>query len=157
MIVMVTRPTSAKTAVRRISAWISRFCPESLTRTSPRRRTARHWQRSAFSSRSSRLVSERCEPRSVVPIGSTRTRAHCSRLAVAAPDEVVRRLEGMIRPRNPEVIVERRATEEEVQQIEVREARTVRRPHYISEPIGRVAGIESLYPENDVRCEGIHR
>lgn len=57
----------------------------------------------------------------------------------------------MIRSRNPEVTTERRATEEEVQEIEAREQRTVRRPYYIVEPIGRVSGLESLYPENDVR------
>jgi hypothetical protein len=67
------------------------------------------------------------------------------------PDAVVRKLEGMVRSRNPEVTIERRATDEEVQEIEVREARSVRRPHYISDPVGRVSGLEALYPENDLR------
>lgn len=67
------------------------------------------------------------------------------------PEEVVRRIERMIRSRNPEVTVERLATEEEVQEIEARERRTVRRPHYTVEPIGHISGLESLYPENDLR------
>jgi hypothetical protein len=57
----------------------------------------------------------------------------------------------MIRSRNPEVVIERAATEEEVQEIEVREGRKVRRPHYVSDSIGRVVGLDALYPEDDLR------
>ena len=78
------------------------------------------------------------------------TRALLS-LGRGCPDEVVRRVERMIRSRNPEVAVERRATEEEVQEIEARERHSVERPYYIVEPIGSIAGLESLYPENDLR------
>ena len=72
-------------------------------------------------------------------------------LGRGCPDEVVRRLEGMVRSRNPDVAVERCATEEEVQEIEVREGRKLSRPHYLSEPLGRLSGLEALYPENDLR------
>jgi len=69
----------------------------------------------------------------------------------ACPEGVVSRIEGMVRSRNPEVTVERRATEEEVQEVEVRERREVSRPHYLTDVIGRIAGIEALYPENNLR------
>jgi hypothetical protein len=67
------------------------------------------------------------------------------------PEGVVRRIVGMIRSRNPEVTVERLATEEEVQEIETRERREVPRPHYLTDIVGRIAGIEALYSENDLR------
>lgn len=67
------------------------------------------------------------------------------------PDDVIRRLAAMIKARSPDVAVERRASEEEIAQIEVREGRTIRRPHFVSVSIGQVAGLETLYPENDLR------
>jgi hypothetical protein len=57
----------------------------------------------------------------------------------------------MIRSRNPEVTFERRATDKEIEQIEVSTARRVPRPYYVSETIGRINGLEALYPENDLR------
>ena len=47
--------------------------------------------------------------------------------------------------------IERHATKEEIAEIEVREGRKIRRPHVVSESIGRVAGLEALYAENDLR------
>lgn len=67
------------------------------------------------------------------------------------PDEVVQRLAGMIKARSSDVAVERRATEKEIEEIEVREGRTIRGPQFVSESIGQVAGLEALYPENDLR------
>lgn len=67
------------------------------------------------------------------------------------PAEVVQRMAAMIKARTSEFMVERRASEEEVAQMEVREGREVRRPQFVSESIGQVAGIEALYPENDLR------
>ncbi len=67
------------------------------------------------------------------------------------PDEIVQRLAAMIKARSPDVSVGRRATEEEIAQIEVSEGRAVRRPHFVSESIGQIAGLEALYPENDLR------
>ena len=67
------------------------------------------------------------------------------------PDSVVRRLAEMIRSRSSDVTVERRATDEEMEDLEVRLGRKVPRPHYISEPIGQISGFEALYPENDLR------
>lgn len=67
------------------------------------------------------------------------------------PDAVVRKLATMVRSRNPEVTIERRATEREIEEIEVSTGRRVPRPHYVSESTGRISGIEALYPENDLR------
>ncbi len=72
-------------------------------------------------------------------------------IGAGCPDTVVRKLTAMIRSRNPEVTIERRATEQESQEIEVSAGRRVPRPHYISESIGRIPGMEALYPENDLR------
>ncbi|MEJ1966519.1 MAG: hypothetical protein WDO56_35255 [Gammaproteobacteria bacterium] len=47
--------------------------------------------------------------------------------------------------------IDRRATEDEIEQIEVRENRTLDRPHYVSDSIGRIAGLEALYAENDLK------
>lgn len=67
------------------------------------------------------------------------------------PTAVVRRLADMIRARNSEVTLERRATEEEIAAMEVHEGRDIRRPQFVSKPIGQLSGMESLYPENDLR------
>ena len=67
------------------------------------------------------------------------------------PTPVVRRLADMIRSRSSIVTAERRATEEEIAAMEVREGRELRRPQFVSEAIGQVSGMEALYPENDLR------
>jgi hypothetical protein len=72
-------------------------------------------------------------------------------IGLGCPEEVVRRLATMIKSKSNEVTTERQATEEEVHQMEVQEARTVRRPHFVTESIGHLAGTEALYPENDLR------
>ncbi len=85
------------------------------------------------------------------PIGSIGTRAHSLSAARGCSTELVRRVERMVRSRDPEVTIDRRATEDEIEQIEVRENRTLDRPHYVSGSIGRIAGLEALYAENDLK------
>jgi hypothetical protein len=71
--------------------------------------------------------------------------------ARGCPQDVIQRITSMIRSRNPNVSMPRLATDAEVQAIEEVEGRTVTRPHFIDEVIGRIAGMEALYPENDLR------
>lgn len=63
------------------------------------------------------------------------------------PETAVRRVVEMVRARNPEVSVERRATEEEVEQLEVQVGRRMPRPHYLSESIGYLSGLEAFTPK----------
>lgn len=65
--------------------------------------------------------------------------------------EVVRVIGNMIRMRESTLQVDRQATEEEIARIEVAQGRKPQRPHYISEDVAEIVGIEAMYPENDVR------
>jgi hypothetical protein len=67
------------------------------------------------------------------------------------PDEIVNRIKAMIRAQDNLLTRPREATEEEVDAIEVRENRQIKKPHYIDEPIGQIAGLVALYPENDLK------
>lgn len=69
------------------------------------------------------------------------------------PDAVITELGKRLRARDPRVMRERIATEEEVQQLEAAAGgeRRIRRPHYIEEPVGALEGFQSLYQENDLR------
>lgn len=68
------------------------------------------------------------------------------------PDEVVRRVTSMIKSKANVLTIERLATDEEVEQKEARENRTVTRPYFVDEPVASIAGLEALYPENDLRA-----
>jgi hypothetical protein len=57
----------------------------------------------------------------------------------------------MVRERTTIVSIERAASENEISAMEAIENRKIRRPHFVSEPIGQILGIEALYPENDLR------
>lgn len=80
---------------------------------------------------------------------------HTSRPLVEAgrtvPNELVRRIASMIKTRQDVVTVDREATEEEVKEMEARQARKLPRPQYIEEPIAQIDGMDALYPENDLR------
>ena len=67
------------------------------------------------------------------------------------PPEVVDEIRRMVRARDAVVRRQRPATEAEIQLLEAAEGRRVPRPHYFEEIAGRLAGIEALYPENDLR------
>jgi hypothetical protein len=67
------------------------------------------------------------------------------------PESVVLQLRKCVRERNTEITRSRLATEQEIEDIEAIENRTIERPHYLSEPVATLAGISCLYPENDLR------
>ncbi|OQZ07365.1 MAG: hypothetical protein B6D36_00310 [Planctomycetes bacterium UTPLA1] len=67
------------------------------------------------------------------------------------PEEVVRRVRGMIKSRQAQLTLEREATGEEIDTLEATQGRRVQRPFYIAEPIAEIVGMEALYPENDLR------
>jgi hypothetical protein len=67
------------------------------------------------------------------------------------PDEVLQKLNRMIKARTNELTSDRRATDSEVELIEAQRDRTVQKPYYISEFVTHIAGIEALYPDNDLR------
>lgn len=67
------------------------------------------------------------------------------------PDEVVRRITSMIKSRSNIISTQREATKQEIEDREAIENRTLPRPHYIDVPIAEVAGVDALYPENDLR------
>lgn len=69
----------------------------------------------------------------------------------SVPDPIVRRVESMIRSRNPALMGAREATDEEVASQEAREGRRVNRPHYVEHVIAFISGLEALYPENNLR------
>jgi hypothetical protein len=65
--------------------------------------------------------------------------------------DVVRAIGDMIRTRQNTLRADRQASEEEIARIEVAQSRKLPRPHYISEDIADIGGIEALYQENDLR------
>jgi len=67
------------------------------------------------------------------------------------PNEVVRRLNAMVKTRQSVVFTEREATEAEVEQMEAARGRRLPRPQYVEVPLGQIDGIETLFPENDLR------
>jgi hypothetical protein len=66
--------------------------------------------------------------------------------------KVARRLVLMVKARDPRMVREREATEEEAAQLEQAQGRRLPRPQYVSEPLGELVGLEALYPENDLRA-----
>lgn len=67
------------------------------------------------------------------------------------PSKVVRSLIAMVKARSPAIAREREATEDEITRLEAAQGRRLPRPYYVSERLADLAGIESLYPENDLR------
>ncbi len=67
------------------------------------------------------------------------------------PNAVLKRVVQMVKSRNPVLTVEYEADEEEIKQREAQSGRSIERPLVLSRPIGRLAGLEALYPENNLR------
>lgn len=67
------------------------------------------------------------------------------------PDEVVQRINAMVRSRDPAIAIPREATDKEIEVQEEVERRTIQRPYFISENVGNLSGLEALFPENDLR------
>lgn len=69
----------------------------------------------------------------------------------AVPEGVVRSVAAMVKSRNPSLVLEREASEREIQELEVAQGRTIHRPYIVQERIADVQGLDALYPENDLR------
>jgi hypothetical protein len=69
----------------------------------------------------------------------------------AVPPKVVRRLAAMVKAQDPRLTRQRQATEDELAQLEGAQGRRFPRPHYVSEPMGQLAGLACMYPENNIR------
>ena len=67
------------------------------------------------------------------------------------PTALLRHISSMVKTRNPVLMTQREATEREIEDMQARQGRGVTRPQYIDEPLAEVAGLEALYPENDLR------
>ena len=80
----------------------------------------------------------------------TTSRALVSRTA-AMPAEIVHCMLGMAKARDGAITRQRKATAQEVDDIEARENRRIPRPHYVSESVGMLQGLAVLFPENDLR------
>lgn len=67
------------------------------------------------------------------------------------PDLVVRRVIELLKTGSDNVITQREATKEEAERADERAGRRLPRPHYVEESAGRIAGVDALRPENDLR------
>ncbi|MDG9758973.1 hypothetical protein N7365_12810 [Pseudomonas sediminis] len=68
------------------------------------------------------------------------------------PSEAVRKLIEMAKIKSGSLSINREATAEEIEDLEAISGKEIKiRPHYISEKIANIIGIEALYPENDLR------
>lgn len=67
------------------------------------------------------------------------------------PDEVVKKLQSMVKTRNNLLTTQRLATDKEVEDLEAIENRNINRPYYIEDFIAKIDGLEALYPENELR------
>ena len=67
------------------------------------------------------------------------------------PNEVVLRLQSMIKASTSTLTKAREATSEEITVLEISQGRSIQRPHVIEEPIGEISGLLALHPENDIR------
>lgn len=67
------------------------------------------------------------------------------------PTEVINRLHQMAKARQHVLTMPREATKEEIESIEASSRRRPSRPYFLDEPVANIAGIEALYPENDLR------
>lgn len=80
----------------------------------------------------------------------------CTRPLVNAtkgcPEEVVRRLRVMVKTGGNSLSNEREASDSETEQETARTGRTIKRPHVVTEHVADIAGIQALYPDNDIRA-----
>lgn len=67
------------------------------------------------------------------------------------PDVIVKKINQMVRARNPDIYIEKELAEAEVRELEVIQNRSLPRPQYKEEKIGVLNGFSALYPENDLR------
>ncbi len=67
------------------------------------------------------------------------------------PDTVIEEISKMARARTGRITIQREATESEIEGIEAMQEKKIRRPHYVEEDIGHLAGISALYPEHNLR------
>lgn len=67
------------------------------------------------------------------------------------PTEIVRRIVLMVKSRQSVLFNQREATAQEIQSLEVMQGRKIAFPYYVDEPIAEIAGLETLYPENNLR------
>jgi hypothetical protein len=67
------------------------------------------------------------------------------------PDIIVRAINEMAKERSNEITIQRIATEDEISVLEAAENRAISRPHYVEDVVGILGGIDTLYPENDLR------
>lgn len=68
------------------------------------------------------------------------------------PEEVIRRLRAMIKTGGNSLTNEREASDFETEQEIARTGRTIKRPHVVTEHVADIAGVQALYPENDIRA-----
>lgn len=69
----------------------------------------------------------------------------------AFPKEVVRRISAMLKNGTNTLTIEHEATSSEIEALEAMQGRKLPRPHVISETVANIAGLQALYPENDLR------
>lgn len=67
------------------------------------------------------------------------------------PDEIVKRLLQMARARDGRIKIQRQATVQEIENLEVIQGKKIERPHYLDEEIGYLSGIAALYPEHNLK------
>lgn len=67
------------------------------------------------------------------------------------PTEIVRRVNTMVKSRQPILYRQREATTQEVENLEAMQGRKIDHPYYIDESIAEITGLEALYPENDLK------
>lgn len=68
------------------------------------------------------------------------------------PEEVVRRLRAMVKTGGNSLSNEREASDSETEQEIARTGRTIKRPHVVTEHVADIAGVQALYPDNDIRA-----
>ena len=67
------------------------------------------------------------------------------------PETLIEEISKMAKARNGRIIRQRQATDSEIENLEAMQGKEIKRPHYISEEIGHLAGIAALYPEHNLR------
>lgn len=67
------------------------------------------------------------------------------------PEEVVRRILDMVKTRTSTLVGQRPATESEIELKEAMLDHNLARPHYVDYPLGDINGLQTLYPENNLR------
>lgn len=72
-------------------------------------------------------------------------------LGVGCPEEIVHRISAMVKARTTTLSLQRPATEIEIETLEAMQGRKVQRPHFIDEQIADIAGLQALYPENNLK------